>query len=352
VDLFEPMCRRNPELVRVAAALHQEGEIPADCYVADLESIRRNAELVKRATEKAGLEVYFESKEVGRASAVCEVLAEIGFDKAIAIDIEEVYALKRNGVRVGHGGHLGQIPSSDVRHVVAEVRPEVLTVYSYAKAAQVSAAATDAGVTQKVLIRVNGPEDILLPAVGGGTPEAEALELVTRIDALDGVSFAGFTTYPGIRYDLKKQRWARTTNFDTMMSMRDAVEEQLGLVVEHLNAAGNNCADSLDLLAEGGATHCEPGQAFVGGLVANGFTDEPEVPAIAYVSEGHPSLGRRSVLLRSVDGRQQHDRDLGGRSLRHAGRRGEQGGCRPPRKPRTDQTPIIRLVRSNRVDLR
>lgn len=285
MDLFEPMCRRNPELVRAAATLHQEGVIPADCYVADLESIRRNAELVKQSAEKAGLEVYFELKEVARASAIYEVLEDLGFDKAIAIDIEEVYALERIGARVGHVGHLGQIPTWDVRHVVAEVRPDVVTVYSFEKAAQLSAAAISAGVTQKVLIRVNGPEDILTTAVAGGTPEAEALDLITRIDALDGLSFAGLTTYPGVRFELTQQRWVRTTNFETMMRVRDAVQEQLDLKVEHLNPAGNNCTASLDLLAEGGATHCEPGQAFVGGLVANGFTDQPEVPAIAYVSE-------------------------------------------------------------------
>jgi predicted amino acid racemase len=145
--------------------------------------------------------------------------------------------------------------------------------------------ATGAGVTQKVLIRVNGPEDILLPAVGGGTTEAEALDLIARIDSLDGLSFAGLTSYPGVRFDLTRIQRVRTTNFETMMRVREAVEEQLGLEVEHLNPPGNNCADSLDLLAEGGATHCEPGQAFVGRLVANGFTDQPEVPAIAYVSE-------------------------------------------------------------------
>jgi predicted amino acid racemase len=285
VDLFESMCRRNPELVRAAATLHQEGAIQADCYVADLESIRRNAELVKRSAEKAGLRVYFEAKEVGRARAIYEALANLGFDKAIAIDIEEVYALERIGARVGHVGHLAQIPTSDVRHVVAEVRPEVFTVYSYEKAAQVAAAARDAGLTQKVLIRANGAKDIFSPAVAGGTPEAEALDLIDRIEALDGLSFAGLTTYPGVRFDLARRQWVRTTNFETMMRVRDAVEKRLDREVEQLNASGNNCADSFELLAKGGATHCEPGQAFVGGLVANGFTDQPEVPAIAYVSE-------------------------------------------------------------------
>jgi hypothetical protein len=57
------------------------------------------------------------------------------------------------------------------------------------------------------------------------------------------------------------------------------------LPVEQINPAGNNCSASLAAMAAHGATHCEPGQAFVGGLVANGFVDQPEVPAMAYVSE-------------------------------------------------------------------
>jgi predicted amino acid racemase len=212
-------------------------------------------------------------------------LEALGFDQAIAIDIEEADTLHRHGVRVGHVGHLGQIPSGDIRRIVTEVRPEVITVYSYEKAQQIASVARGAGLNQKLLIRVNGDDDVMQPAVFGGTPEADALGLVARIMALDGASFAGLTTYPGMRFDLSRQDWVATTNFHTMLRVRDAIVETLALAVEQLNPAGNNCAASLPAMAALGATHCEPGQAFVGGLVANGFTDQPEVPAIAYVSE-------------------------------------------------------------------
>jgi predicted amino acid racemase len=285
MDLFRSMCRRNPRLVRAAATLHQRAEIPADCYVADLESIRANAVLVKRAAERAGLSVYFEAKEVGRAPVICRELQSLGFDRAIAIDIEEADTLHRNGFRVGHVGHLGQIPSGDVRRIVTEVRPDVITVYSYEKAAQIATVARGAGLHQRLLIRVNGDDDVISPVVSGGTPESDALALVGRIEALDGVSLAGLTTYPGMRFDLSRQEWVATTNFHTMLRVRQAIVQTLGVEVGQINPAGNNCAASLSAMAALGATHCEPGQAFVGGLVANGFTDQPEVPAIAYVSE-------------------------------------------------------------------
>ena len=285
MDLLASMCRRNPSLVRAAAALHQRAEIPADCYVADLESIRRNARLVKAAADDAGLKVYFEAKEVGRAPAICDALGEVGFDCAIAIDVEEAYTMHRNGVRVGHVGHLGQIPTGEIRRIVTELRPEVITVYSLEKAQQIAVAAAAAGLEQKLMIRVNGADDVTQPAVFGGTPEPEALELIARIDRLAGASFGGLTTYPGMRFSLSAQEWVPTTNFTTMLRVRDAIKAELGLDVEQVNPAGNNCAASLVTLAHMGATHCEPGQAFVGGLVANGFVDQPEVPAIAYVSE-------------------------------------------------------------------
>jgi predicted amino acid racemase len=285
MDLFKSMRRRNPRLIGAAAALHQRAEIPADCYVADLESIRANAALVKQAADRAGLTVYFEAKEVGRAPLICAELQAIGFDQAIAIDVEEAYALQRNGVRVGHVGHLGQIPTGEVHRIVTEVRPEVITVYSFEKAQQIASVAVAAGVEQQLLIRVNSADDVMIPVVFGGTPEPDALDLIARIDRLDGVSFGGLTTYPGVRFDLSRHEWVTTTNFETMVRVRDAVQAELGLAVGQINPAGNNCAGSLAMMAAHGATHCEPGQAFVGGLVANAFGDQPEVPAIAYVSE-------------------------------------------------------------------
>jgi predicted amino acid racemase len=308
MDLLASMSKRNPRLIRAAAALHQRAEIPADCYVADLEMICRNARLVKQAADSAGLRVYFEAKEVGRAPAVCRALGEIGFDQAIAIDVEEAYAMHRNGIRVGHVGHLGQIPTGEVQRVVSELRPEVITVYSLAKAQQIAAAAAAAGREQKLLIRVNGADDVMQPEVFGGTREDEACELVAAIERLDGAAFGGLTTYPGMRFSLKTHSWVPTTNFATMVRVRDTVQRELNLSVGQLNPAGNNCAASLATMAVEGATHCEPGQAFVGGLVANGFVDQPEVPAIAYVSEvthlwaGKPYFFANSMVANATIG--------------------------------------------------
>jgi predicted amino acid racemase len=138
---------------------------------------------------------------------------------------------------------------------------------------------------------VNGPDDADPLSIAGGTPEHEALDLVERIEQLDGVTFAGVTTYPGVRFDLRRGEWVTTPNFETMIRFASKVKERLGLDVEHINPAGNNCVESISLIAAAGATYCEPGQAFVGGLVANAFSDQPEVPAIAYVTEVSHIIG-------------------------------------------------------------
>jgi predicted amino acid racemase len=285
MDLFEPLARRNPGLVAAAAELHQSGVLPPDCYVADLDAIGQNATLVRDALARAGLEAFFEAKQFGRSPPICRLLVELGFERALAIDIEELHALDRQGIPIGHAGHLGQIPSGDVEDVVARIRPQFITVYSYEKAEQISLAAGRAGILQKLVLRVNGPDDLVPFSIAGGVTEKEALSLARRIEGLEGVALEGVTTYPAVRFDLARGEWVRTANFETMLRIIERLRAELDIDASHVNAAGNVCAASAELVAAGGATHCEPGQAFVGGLVANGFRDEPEVPAVAYVTE-------------------------------------------------------------------
>jgi predicted amino acid racemase len=296
VDLFEQMARRNPELVTAAADLHRRGVVPPDCYVADVDTIEANARLLYDALTAARLEFYFEAKQFGRCPPLCSMLQDIGFTRALAIDIEELYALERNGVAVGHAGHLGQIPAGDVAHVVGRTRPDVITVYSREKALEIAVAARAAGVVQRLTLRVNGPDDLVPVSIAGGLGEDEALALARDLQGVEGVALAGFTTYPVVRFDLALGDWVATENLATMLRMRGRMRDELGLELDHVNAAGNVCARTIGLIAEAGATHCEPGQAFVGGLVANGFRDEPEIPAMAYVSEVSHVVGGTAYI--------------------------------------------------------
>jgi predicted amino acid racemase len=90
--------------------------------------------------------------------------------RAIAIDMEEAKGLHRSGIRVGHVGHLGQVPRSEAAYVLQTLSPDVITVYNLDKAKQVSDAAKDLGVEQKILFKVRGANDISYPT----PPSAEA----------------------------------------------------------------------------------------------------------------------------------------------------------------------------------
>ena len=284
MDLFASLARRNPGLIEAAATLHREGTIPPDCYVVDLDTIAANCRAVGAAIDDAGLLTFFEAKQFGRCPPICATVRANGFDAALAIDMEELYALERLAIPVGHVGHLGQIPVADVEYVVTHTRPQYVTVYSLEKCHHIARVAASHGLVQPVVLRVDGPRDIVARSLAGGVAESDALWVIAHIDRLDGVRFAGFTTYPAVRFDLGRQAWVTTSNFETMIGLAGRVRDELGIEVDHINAAGNICAASIGLIA-GVATHCEPGQAFVGGLVANAFSDQAEVPAMAYVTE-------------------------------------------------------------------
>jgi predicted amino acid racemase len=68
------------------------------------------------------------------------------------------------------------------------------------------------------------------------------------------------------------------------MRAREALE-RAGIDVRQVNAAGNTCVATAAMLASAGATHVEPGQAFVGATPGHFFEDLSERPALVYVSE-------------------------------------------------------------------
>jgi len=295
VDLLDSMLRRNPELPRVAARLHRERVIPPDTYVLDLDAVRANARVLRTAFSRHGLEAYYEPKQFGRCPAVCEAIVEAGFEAAIALDIEEAAALDANGFRVGHIGHLGQPAAGDVDWVV-RVAPEVVTVYSLERAAELGAAAVRAGRVQAILLRPLGAEDIARDLVGGGTPESELLDVAEAVDATPGLRLEGITSYPVVRYDLRERRWVVTPNMRTLERARAALEDR-GLSLGQVNAAGNCCASSAELVASCGATHVEPGHAFVGSTTGHFFEDLEEVPALAWVSEVAYEVGENAYAF-------------------------------------------------------
>src|SRR5919199_4028993 len=159
----------NPEFVMAAVRLHQSGEVRANTYLIDLETLGRNSIAIKAAADAEGLAVYFMAKQFGRNPDACRTIAAAGLTQAVAVDLQGMEALARSGTRVGHVGHLVQ-PHRGTEDAVIVAGPEVVTVFSFEFAERLGAAAVGAGRTQDVLLRVTAPGDFFYFGHGGGFP--------------------------------------------------------------------------------------------------------------------------------------------------------------------------------------
>jgi predicted amino acid racemase len=285
MDLLETAIRRNPDMIRTAAELHITGEIPVNTYLIDLDTVKHNAEIIKKEVDKAHVTAYLCAKQIGRNPLVCKAIVDSGIGKAIALDIEGIKALNRYRIPIAHVGHFGQIPTSEIRYVLEKVNPEVITVFSFEKAKQISDIASKLGRTQDLLVKILAkPYHVRNPVPGGFTTN-ESISIARRINQLDGVKVVGVTTYPACDFDIRSKEYALSANFVSMMNSARELKRELGIEIQQINAAGRNCVQTTAILGASGATHIEPGHAFTGTLPDMAFYDASEIPAVCYVSE-------------------------------------------------------------------
>jgi predicted amino acid racemase len=164
------------------------------------------------------------------------------------------------------------------------MEPDVVTVFGLEQARLVAAAARAAGIEQRLLVRIVGEEDFFYPGQVGGAPAADALAVAEAIDELEGVRFAGLTSFPCLAWDADRGRLAATPNLATLRATAAALRER-GFGVVEVNAPSATCVAVLDLLRQSGATQVEPGSALIGNTPLHAVSDQPEVPAMVYVSE-------------------------------------------------------------------
>lgn len=274
----------NADLATAAVRLHQSGAVRANTYLIDLDAMRANADAIKRAADDAGLSLYFMSKQFGRNPDACRALREAGVPAAVAVDIPCMEAVRRSGIPIGHVGHLVQ-PHRGSEDAVIAATPEVVTVFSPDAAERIGGAAVRAGRVQDVLLRVTAPGDRFYFGHGGGFPLAEIEEVARAVDRLDGVRVAGVTTFPCLLANPATRSVEPTPNFATLREAANRLRAA-GFAVRQVNAPGTTSAQTMAVLAAGGATHAEPGNGFHGTAPQHAFDREaPEVPAIVLVSE-------------------------------------------------------------------
>lgn len=288
---LEALRRRNPALLRAAVDLHRRGEVPAGSYVLDLDAIAANAELLAAEAAGLGLRPYAMTKQIGRNPVAIAAMARGGIDAGVAVDMACARALTRAGMRLGHVGHLVQVP----RHAAGEaaaMEPEQWTVFNLTKAAEAAAAAAELGRTQPLLARVHDQGDSFYPGHEGGFEAAELPAAAAALDALPGARFAGVTTFPALVFDAERGEVRPTPNLATVARVAEQLRAS-GREDVLVNAPGTTSVRTLRVLADAGATHVEPGHALTGTTPWHAVAELPEQPAMVYLSEvSHQHAGR------------------------------------------------------------
>ena len=283
--------RRNPAFIEAVAALHRAGELPAGSYAIDLDAVELNARLLATEGARLGLDVFAMTKQVGRNPAFMAAVRRGGIEAGVAVDMPCARALHAAGLRIGHLGHLVQIPRAEATSAAA-LAPSYWTVFNREKAQEAARASAAVGRDQALLLRIVGEGDTFYPGHEGGIPLAELEATRAAIDALEGAHVAGITTFPALLFDHERNEVEPTPNLRTLERARDLLGE--GMAV---NAPGTTSVTMLPRLAAAGATQVEPGHALTGTTPLHAVHDLPELPAMLYLSEVSHLHGGRAYCF-------------------------------------------------------
>jgi predicted amino acid racemase len=292
---LELIRRRNPALIDAAITLHQRGELPANTYAVDLDAVAANARLIAAEAARLGLTVLAMTKQFGRNPDVCRVLDGAGIPASVAVDMDCARATVGAGMRLGHVGHLVQVPRADAGDA-ATMRPDNWTVFSLEKAREAAAANARLGRDQALLARIQAAGDEFYPGHEGGFPADDILAVADRIDELDGAHFAGVTSFPVLLFDASTHSVRLTRNMRTLQRAAARLDEA-GRRGVRVNGPGTTSAATLAMLADAGVTQVEPGHALTGTTPWHAVADLAETPAICYVSEVSHLHGGRAYCF-------------------------------------------------------
>ncbi len=291
---LQRLIERNPRLPEAALALHQQGRIPTNTWVIDLDMIVENARVLSAEARQHGLTTYLMSKQYGRNPYVSALALANGLNKIVAVDATCALMARRYGIPVGHMGHLNQLPRHMVPALVA-MRPDVITIYNIEHARWIDTVAAQLSVTQNLLIRVFAPGDVFFDGQEGGFAESEVPAIVHALSALPHVRLVGVTAFPCVRYNQEADEAVTVTpNLHTILRVAATLRD-LGVEVTQINAPGNTSSITMPLLAQYGATHVEPGHGLLGTTPNHYFNGTlPERPAYTYVTEVSHHVGDRA----------------------------------------------------------
>ena len=289
---LEKTIERNRELVQAAFKLHKEGVIIPDTYVIDLDTLIENAKKLKDEADKYCIKLYFMTKQIGRNPLICKEFMKLGYDGGVVVDFKEAEVMIDNGIKIGHVGHLVQIPKALIEKVVKS-RPDYITVYSIEKAKEINEVCERLNIKQNIMLRVLGENDNLYSGQYGGFKLNELKSIGSELVKLKNLNLAGVTSFPCFLFDEESNEIKRTNNIDTIKEAKEILEKEFNIKIEQLNMPSATCVNSIKKIHEEGGTHGEPGHGLTGSTPYHKFKDGDELPAMVYVSEvSHNLLDR------------------------------------------------------------
>ena len=280
---LELIRKRNPKLIEIARELHKTNKILPDTYVIDVDAIVENAKMIKKSADQYGIKLYYMSKQLGRNPYICKKIDELGYEGAVVVDYKEARVLHDAGVKIGHIGHLVQIPNNYIEDIL-EMSPQIITIYSIEKAKKIDEIAKKKGIVQNIMLKIYKDKDILYPGQYSGFEIEKIDEVIEKLKELKNIKIDGLTHFPCFLYDKKTNKIEPTHNLNTVMEAKKILEKNK-IKVSQLNLPSSTCVKNMEKIAKFGGTHGEPGHGLSGSTPFHNDLSAPELPAIVYVSE-------------------------------------------------------------------
>jgi predicted amino acid racemase len=292
---LDALMRRNHEFLSGIGVLHQQGILPANTYALDLKNIAKNAALISSRGHELDIDVIAMMKQIGRNPDACAAVKTSGITDAVAVDFECGLYSKKNGLDIGHIGHLVQIPKAFFA-LTMNLAPKNWTAFSIEHIKTISNYAERNNLIQNVFLRVWDDKCKFYSGHDGGFNVDQIEKVLTEIKNINNIKVNGITSFPALLFNKDSKNLEITPNADAINRASEKVEKILGYKVIR-NMPGTTSLDGLELLAKNGATQVEPGHGLTGTTPLSFFEDTREVPSVAYVSEvAHIHCGKAYVV--------------------------------------------------------
>lgn len=275
--------RRNPELIRHSVDLHAQGLLEPDTFVIDMDVLRANAKMILDKSQELSIDLFFMMKQLGRNPLIATELVDMGYKGAVVVDWREAQVMMDANVPLCNVGHLVQTPKHQLRTLM-DYGTEFFTVYSIEKLREINDVAKEIGITQKVLIKVSGENDIFYSGQESGIEMKNLEKFIDDCESLSHIQIAGATAFPCFLYNDESQKVEPTSNYYSVIRATQILQNK-GITVEQVNVPSTTCVSTLELIAQGRGTVGEPGHGLTGTTPTHAIRDLEERPAVLYLSE-------------------------------------------------------------------